>query len=398
MNEPNGAQSLCRSGLAILPKAADPEQWSNFQLLLGLTLLNDPAHKEAGTDEALIALRKSLEYFALERNPLQWAKALRGVGLIHLDRAGRLPSNDARAVQLALRHAMAAFDKARTAYAPGSVDWAVATLDLADAQLSVDTSVAAKTYSDLLAAVENMPAFTAAEYEGPDREVISNVVVRAVYGIQQIDFLQHGPPIFPRELRERPKEGMALYLRPLLSAGSLKLQNRRVASAFAVQFDREPEEITIEMLLYIVFAGTLNFQSLGGRPEGYGATRFIMARGGTDWKESLRMLAQSSDLILVVPHKSEGVSWEMKFLIETGRIEQTLFVMPPLSIDTDVAEMWRNATEMMAGHGLQLPVYRPDGLVFRLAPNRPVVEDWPFESLWNNTLLRDLGHLLPKKP
>ena len=389
-------ESLCRSGLAILPKAADAERWSNFQLLLGLTLLDDPAHKEVGTDEALIALRKALEYFALEQNPLQWAKALRAVGLIHLDRAGRLPSTDASAVQLALRHAMAAFDKARTAYTPGSVDWAVATLDLADAQLSVDTSTAAETYSDLLAAVENMPPFTPAEYEGPERDVISNVVVRAFRGVQQIDFLQHGRPILPEELRGQPKRGKVLYLRPLLSAGFLKLKNRRAAAAFAVQFEHEPKELTIEMLLYMVFARELNFQSLGGRPDGYGATRFIMARGGTDWKETVRMLAESSDLILVVPHKSEGVSWEMTFLIETGRIDRTLFVMPPLSIDTDVAEMWRNATEMMAGHGLQLPAYRPDGLVFRLAPNRPVVEEWPFESLWNNTLLRALGHLLPK--
>jgi len=138
-----------------------------------------------------------------------------------------------------------------------------------------------------------------------------------------------------------------------------------------------------------------NFWSLGGRPEGYGVSRIIMAEGGADWHSVLRLTEEGSDLILMVPHLSQGVRWELRYLSEKNAIGKTLFVMPPESIDTDVQDMWITATAMFHEVDLHVPPYRPDGAVFRFDANGMVLEAWSFDTLWNGTFIQAIRHLLP---
>jgi hypothetical protein len=97
----------------------------------------------------------------------------------------------------------------------------------------------------------------------------------------------------PRGLLDSKKRGQLLYLCPLLSAGHLLLPNQCLAGAFKVGYRTEPENITLEALLYRALAPNLNFISLGGRADGYGATRMIMAAGGTKWQSSLNCLRKA---------------------------------------------------------------------------------------------------------
>jgi hypothetical protein len=226
---------------------------------------------------------------------------------------------------------------------------------------------------------------------------LAKLSIRAIAGLQSIDRLKDGEPVVSRGLPEIQKRGQLLYLRPLLSAGHLLLPNQCVAGAFKVGYRTEPENMTLEALLYRVLTVKLNFISLGGRPEGYGATRLIMAAGGTEWQSLLKLLEERADLILMVPHLSEGVRWEIKLLSERRSLGKILFIMPPLATDIDVTRLWAEATPMMTEYGLEVPPYRPDGSIFSLGPDGKITERWEFGLLWKNELLSAIEHLLPKR-
>lgn len=200
------------------------------------------------------------------------------------------------------------------------------------------------------------------------------------------------------DVLETKKRRQLLYLRPLLSAGQLLLPNQCLANAFRASYRTEPDNITLEALLYRALGVELDVISLGGRPEGYGATRMIAAAGGTEWQSTLKLLEETVDLILMVPNLSEGVRWEIELLSERRSLGKTLFVMPPLATDIDVPRLWAEATPMMAEYGLDLPTYQPHGIIFSFGPDGKVAERWEFGLLWKNKLLSAIEHLLPKQP
>src|SRR5262249_35041552 len=105
---------------------------------------------------------------------------------------------------------------------------------------------------------------------------------------------------------------------------------------------------------------------------------------------------ESADLILMAPHLSEGVRWEIKLLSERRSLGKTLFIMPPLATDIDVPKLWADTTPMMNEYGLEVPPYQPDGSIFRFGPDGKVAEQWEFGLLWKNKLLSAIEHLLPK--
>jgi hypothetical protein len=268
-------------------------------------------------------------------------------------------------------------------------------VELGDARLSVDLDAAADTYAEMLAAGENTAPLPKEENTDQHRKALREFGARAISGIQSIDRLRSGSPIVPAKYLNRAKRGMLLYLRPLLSASSLQLPNRCVSGAFEVGFEREPDQLTLEALLYRALGTELNFMSLGGRPEGYGGTRLMMAAGGEDWRSLLPTLDKTTDLIVMVPHVSEGVRWELEYVVRTGALSRTLFIMPPHSTDTDVEAMWSGAVAILEEHNLRPPNYRSQGAILRFGPDGSVAEEWDFDTLWKNTLLREIEHLLP---
>jgi tetratricopeptide (TPR) repeat protein len=374
-----------------------------LHLQLALSLLQQHPESPANDcdlDEAAASLRRALEIYKRESNVDLWGRALALLGRIEFARAERHGQSDIptkkELVRRSLSRAIAAFEKARIAFKPGTFDWLRIMVDLGDVRLSVDLEAAAATYTEMLSLMENTPRLTKEEQASDLGMALADLSIRAIAGLQSIDRLKDGQPVVPRDLLEIKQRGQLLYLRPWLSAGHLLLPNQCVPGAFKVGYRTEPRNISLEALLYRALALDLNFISLGGRADGYGATRMIMAAGGTEWQSSLKLLEVSADLILMAPHLSEGVRWEIKLLSERRSLGKTLFIMPPLATDIDVPRLWAEATPMMAEYGLEVPPYQPDGSIFSFGPDGKVAERWEFGLLWENKLLSAIGHLLPK--
>jgi hypothetical protein len=214
----------------------------------------------------------------------------------------------------------------------------------------------------------------------------------------RIETRLYGNPILPPGHRERTRRAEAVYLRPFVSSGRLVLRNAfRDPASLTVQFEREPEEMTLEAVLYRVLGGDLLFSAVGGHPEGYGLGRIYTIVGESDtWRELVRGLVGRVQLIFIVPHLSEGVRWEIGQLTGEGALPRTLWVMPPTSPHFDVEAMWADAQPMLAELGLSLPRYDPAGMLMRVGHEGAVVESWPFEDVWTGILLQRIEHLLPQ--
>lgn len=390
--------ALYRQDLERITKDSYPAHWAALNFEIAALLMQQPhdeSSDDADLDEAAASLRRALEIYRADSKPELRCLVLAHLGHIAFERARRHGRSDdpvaKEAVQNSLRHAIAAFDKSRAAFKPGSFEWTRSTVDLGDVRLSVDRDAAGATYEEAIERLENTPP----EPEAERRMELAMLMMRAIVGIQRLDLLKSGEPIVPEGALDKEKRGKLLYLRPLLTAGSLRMVNRCVPGTFKVGFAREPDEITLESLLYRALAIDLNFMTLGGRPEGYGGTRFSMAAGGTDWKSMLPQLEEFADLVLMVPHKSEGVRWELDYLVERKALGRTLFIMPPSSIDVDVETMWKEGAVLMGKHGLRFPDYDSRGAICRFGPDGAVAEQWDFDYLWENRLLAAIDHLLP---
>lgn len=393
---------FCRDGVKQLSKNSHRLHWGllNFQLALALIQRDaeTPAN-ETDLDEIVACLRRALEILRPDTNADLWGRALAMLGRVELARARRHSRHGEPAEQVAvgqsISHAIAAFEKALTSFQPGTYDWCRIMVDLGDARLNVDADAAVSTYTETLSVMENMPPVRSEDYADGLGMALNELNVRAIVGIQDVDRLKNGDPIVSESAIERPKRGSILYLRPLFSAGHFLLPNQCVAGTFDAGYSAEPDNITLEALLYRSLAGELTFFSLGGRPEGYGGTRIIMASGGANWKSTLSTLERTADIVLIVPHLSDGVRWEIDLLSERGSFGKSLFVMPPLATDTDVPKIWADATPMMAERGLEIPRYQPNGCIFRFGSAGKVADKWEFSLLWKNQMRSAIDCFIP---
>ncbi len=362
--------------LACTPRAAARDLWATLQVLLGAQLLeaDDP-------DAAVSALRRSLEVFEPESSLNLWAQAS-----LNLARAFRRVA-EARNEASARGHSIALYRQLLRHLSAGELEWAVAMLELGDATAPARRDEAAALYTELISVMENRSAGPVEDPTGLDIDPQSQVIAEAMQRLIQIDREREGEFILPAGYLDRPPRWTALYLRPLATAGELLVRNRFTASALDIAFkDDPPSELPLETVLYLALAREVKFISLGGRQEGHGMARFVMSRGGANWRGGLEVLFTTSDLVITVPHASAGVSWEIGFLKSHAAVSRTLFVMPPESTSFDVAEMWRSASSMMAAHGLHLPRYDRRGLLFRLGDDGTPSDVWPFEQVWTGEI------------
>jgi tetratricopeptide (TPR) repeat protein len=396
--------AFCRESLKRVSKDGHPELWAmlHFQLALALVQRNSlVSTNDDDLNQIAASLRRALEIYKKESHSDLWGRALASLGRTEFARARHHASSDMAVekalAQRSLSHAIAAFTRARTAFKPGTFDWSRIAGDLGDVQLSVDIEAASATYTEMLRILENMPPLTKEDQASDIGGAIGELTIRAIVGIQSIDRLKDGEPVVPRNLFETEKRGQLFYLRPLLNAAGLRLPNQCIANAFTVGYRVEPDNITLEALLYRALAVELNSLSLGGRPDGYGSTRMIIAAGGTNWRSTLKELEERSDLIFMVPHLSEGVRWELELLIKRRALGKTLFVMPPLATDIDVAKLWAEAALMMGEYDLRVPPYQPDGSIFSFGPDGRIASKWEFQLLWNNELMKAIAPFLRRR-
>jgi hypothetical protein len=113
-----------RGDLARLSKSRRPNIWAllNFQIAQWL-LLQDTTSEYL--EEARNSLRRALEVYTPGRMRAPWARSLVLLGQVEFERAQLRAKGIAKGgEQISLRHAQAARQKARTAFARGTYDWA----------------------------------------------------------------------------------------------------------------------------------------------------------------------------------------------------------------------------------------------------------------------------------
>ncbi len=369
--------STARRALSLMERPADPMLWAILNFLLG----NHLAGGIGDFENAIVAYRQALEVYTLEAVPDLWARAMKRLGEAFSARADGDPAANAA-------HAAAAFRQALRVFARGTEAWAQTTLALADVERPLKTKEG--LYAQVVRSFVEDPGLAG------DLDNAAELVIRASTGIQNVDRIRGGEVIVAPGFGERKTRGGVAYLRPLITSGELTLKNKfRDPAALAVQYEREPGHMTLEGVLNRVLSPHFDVIAIGGRPEGYGPSRILMTPD-LDWKGVFNIVFDLSILVLIVPHKSDGVRWEAEQLVARRALGKTLFVMPPTSRRFDADAMWKKGRKLLANYRLRLPRYDPAGMFVHLDPDGAVAESWPFEVVWSNTLVERIEHLLPK--
>ena len=422
-------------------RSREPALWASISMLAGLALLRHPAPPPEWEEAAILALRRSLEVYDRRTQPEQWGRSVKLLASVFLSRRGGNADVNTAHARYGFEQAIRVFHELglqpETADALGGLGnaflrlskrtdpgqlgktaelyemsaglrdrdrepaaWADAMLALADtnvARQELDPAQghrenAEAAYGKVLAEFASNPSFRMVE-----TEVAAELMGRAMSQLKRMDQQGLARPRMPTEFSNRRFHGQVLYLRPLTSAGTLTFPNQfRDPASLRVQFPTEPVTLTVEAALYRVLGDRLLFTSLGGRAEGLGGTRMYLL-GGEGWEDVVKLQFDASDLVLMIPHDSPGVRWEVQFLLDRDALGRVLFVMPPHSPTYDVPALWQGSVDMMRDFKLALPPYQDSGLVFGLDRNGGVTERIGFDAVWDNTLFEKIRHLLPAR-
>ena len=198
--------------------------------------------------------------------------------------------------------------------------------------------------------------------------------------------------------RRRDHQRKALYLRPFLGGHHMIVANRFEPTVdLQWAFDSEPPFIDLEDALYRVLFDVFDVAGLGGVPSPFGAGRLYMLGAGADtWRVAVKALYDTGDLVVMVPHESEGVAWELDFLLAHEGLPRTLFVMPPELRNLDASAMWNAAASLFASRGCGLPPYVPTGALFMLGSGGSTARQWSFDVVWRAELAARLFAVLPQ--
>jgi tetratricopeptide (TPR) repeat protein len=435
------ALDFYRSVRAQVDGVDNPALKAAIGFLAALYLLRTPHRSSEHIEVAIQALRRSLETYQREANPDLWTRSIHqlahafsirtagdheqnlrqaawGLETIIEVLASKGPSDDLIGVlhdygnvcvelgtvaePQRLPQAIEVFKTALEICPPDTRPemWAELMLSLGDAyvQLSVSQEEAGynqqaeEAYSKVIARFASDTNFRQVEVDH-----LGLLMGQAIMRLNQMDREGVPEPRVPAGFKDRETRGKVLYLRPLLSSGQLLYPNRfKDPASFVVQFDVEPETFTIEAALYRVLGPSLGFYTLGGRVEGFGGTRLFVL-GGEGWQDAVKTQFATADLVIMLPHDSPGVKWEIEFLMSQQALPKCLFVMPPISPVYDVPDLWDGAVKIMRDSGLNAPPFNEQGSLFCLNAAGSVEESFPFEAIWDNTLFERIEHLLPRR-
>jgi hypothetical protein len=393
-----------RASLEVFSRDTRPQQWamgvSNLARAFLARTVGDPKSNIA---RARFGSEQAAGMFATLQMVDQLADVCQDLGRIHSRLAA---AGDPREYGRALEY----FSSARQTHTREThpLEWAEATLNIAEvcealAQESGGDQAllgaAEKEYDAVVSCLlsdDRLSAGIRERIASGTTDPATMFLSVAVKALQRLDRARFPTPRTPAGFDERRTRGNVLFLRPLISARTLLLENRfRDPGSFAVQFDVEPAALPLESVLNRALLEHVGFHAVGGSPEGLGGGRLYSIGIGDGWKDAVAAMMNSADLILMVPHDSPGVRWEVEQLNASKALPKTVFVMPPASPGMDVAVLWSDATRVMHDYGLELPPYRGDGLLFRLGGNGRAAESFLFDTVWDNTLFQHLEPLFP---
>ena len=392
--DPEHYIKLCREAIALIDMNVAPDMWGIFHYLLGIFLADyNPNPSAEAIEEAIAAYRQALTVITMDAVPDLWAKTMRYMAAAFLKRSSGQPERN-------FEHAVAGYLQAFRVFSVDKIplEWGSTMLSLGQAYEALGErgnrealNTAMDIYNTVVAEISLYSSF-----EKEERQAVSDLLVLAGGGISHIDDQLRGNPPLPPNYE--PK-GSAMFLRSF-QISALTISNGFKGKAWSNTSHLEHlDTITLESALNAVLWPTFAIQSIGGPTDSFGTVRLFTA-GGDYWQSLVRDSLEGTDIFIIVPHISEGVRWELEFLMDNDALPRCLFVMPPLSENLDLSQSWQETAEMMLQYGFHLPQYQEEGLLFRFDSNRQILETLSFETVWDNTLADHLDHLIrsPKHP
>ncbi|MCA8900900.1 MAG: ankyrin repeat domain-containing protein [Hyphomonas sp.] len=208
-----------------------------------------------------------------------------------------------------------------------------------------------------------------------------------VYGLRDrlVHYIAKSRSDFAREWSERDGEtdssnlpGTIVYLRP---------------------FDIDPQDAvagqSLETMMVDALRSYAPVLALGSEEQGLGAGRIRST--DSDWRDEVRQLLEQARAVIMIPHHSKGVRWEMQELRSTGLLSRTILVMPPSWSFTPQysQESWDQTRTALHQDGFELPPYVSAGAVFQLGDDGRMSHHAPFglePTPWHKILGHRLSH------
>jgi hypothetical protein len=199
-----------------------------------------------------------------------------------------------------------------------------------------------------------------------------------------------------REIFTAVKEGKrpryTLYLRPSITRNRLLIQ---MYSGRLTEEDSGSEEIDLETILALSFPRSMPIIGLGtpgeileggswsGSIDSSGIhPNFSFAPGvgmikttAGMWRWDFKRLANSAELLLIIPYAYEGTMYELKEIKENEYLDKCIFIMPEtLDGGTWHKEQWEKGMEKVKQLGIELPPYERRGMLFKVSQDGCVTD------------------------
>jgi hypothetical protein len=417
-------------------RTTSPDLWAQLSALVGMKLLRPPqAHRSEVLGTAAVALRRALEVVDPQASPEMWARIVRSLGHAYAGLEGLGAQGAAGRAEHAFRAGSAAFRDLGLALDDAAVrrslaqhllsmhgdeptvvgeavavlqtvseqfevfgevvEWASTRIELGDAllrfaalQSALDAEATRASAREIWG--QTMRAVTAREdFAGLDAPECLGLIQDLTSRLNQFDRANVPEPLV-RDRDANERKPTLLFLRPLGTAGRLRLPNRFTnPGSMAVQFEVEPERMSVEAVLYRVLGSAYSFQSIGGATDGFGGGRWFSV-GGDSWQSLFRTIVGTAEMILVVPEGSDGLRWEINELMSEGQLPKCVFVFPPAADDFDTRGLVEGGVAVLRDFGLESPAYDEQGLLFRVRQDGTLAGVLSFDHVWTDTLAASL--------
>src|SRR6267154_5156887 len=134
------------------------------------------------------------------------------------------------------------------------------------------------------------------------------------------------------------------------------------------------------------------FVALGRPGESFGAGR--VSADNEAWRQDIRLLMENAKAIFVIPAARPGIKWELECARASAALQKCIFIMPPHTWNlrnSFASDLWEQAKpDLLSMIGFELPNYRSEGLLFRMAEDGKVAQTVPLDVQNLEHSIRDI--------